>query len=97
MQGKMKLINGEWYWCHPHIGCRIEYRNGRDLTAHIIDWWLNHSYGDVPQFFLGDLVNVMGSLWNEDLEKIVWKHLEVKNEKIYRLNKSKFWKMESGM
>jgi hypothetical protein len=78
LQGTIQNIDGIWCWIPPRIGCRVEYRDGRDLTAWILDWHFDHQVGDVPIFFLRDLIDAVGPLWNEDLCKIIWKHLEVK-------------------
>lgn len=73
-------LNGtnKFCWCgHGYcpvllIGCVIEYNTGYDLTAQMLDWWLDHQSGDVPHFFLGDMIKAMGELWDESVARLIW-------------------------
>lgn len=76
LHGKMENVNGVWYWIVPRIGCNVEYRNGRELTAFLLLWWFNHPIGDTPYFSLKDVADAAGPLWDTAIEKAVWKHLQ---------------------
>lgn len=54
------------------IGCTIWYDTKTDLTASILLWFFDHQIGDVPQFFLGDLIDSCSGLWDWELDKVVW-------------------------
>lgn len=55
-----------------HIGIVLWYHTGHDLTAKVLEWWLAHQTGDTPLFFLNDVKEKMGNLWDQELhEKIM--------------------------
>lgn len=74
---KSAKANKSFYWCGRNydkdmVGALFLYETGRDLTASILEWWLNHEAGDVPPFYLKDIADATGDLWDKEVLKVVY-------------------------